>query len=148
MTNKSSAQIGKDVAAQLAQAPEWVYFVMIGTTGTTRRYNASSHNGKEKTECKGSVGQWYTSTLSIAGAKAKIAEGSALLCNEFGSALEEAPKPLERIVTDPETGHQYKLHADGNISRKHVAGYDFLPIYMSAESVITINRLGLLEVCS
>lgn len=72
-----------------AATPEWVYFVNLGTTGTIRRYDANSPEGK--TQYKTHAGEWEDSTLTGAGARQKVAEGSAVLCNEFGSALESNP---------------------------------------------------------
>ena len=137
-----------------ANTPEWVYFVMHGSTATLRRYDAKKAGDRNtQTEYKAQCGQWDKSIMTIFGAEAYIKQGKATLANEFGSALEEAPEvslalQLHKEVTDPKTGFTYKLDASGAVLTKAPNSSSFYAAPCNAHTIRAVISLGLVEVPS
>ncbi|MGL5215836.1 MAG: hypothetical protein ACRC8R_11970 [Aeromonas hydrophila] len=125
-----------------AVAPEWVYFVRRGTTGTIRRYDADA-TGEADAYFKASDGDWHVSVLSVDDAKGCIKNGEAYLCNEFGSALEE---PKERTATDPETGISYQVDSHGHILSRRSNDTSWCAAPCTINVIRAVTRLGLLEI--
>lgn len=123
-------------------APEWVYFVNIGTTDTLRRYDANNHAAKS--QYRAPRMNWRDSTMTGSGALQKLAEGAAVLCNEFGSALPATPDEPE--ATDPVTGFTYRVAKDGGILSKPAGGSTFCAAVCSTRTIQTLIRLGLVSV--
>ncbi|QIZ02651.1 hypothetical protein AhyVDH1_046 [Aeromonas phage AhyVDH1] len=124
-------------------APEWVYFVNLGTTGTLRRYDANNPAAKSQYRAPGM--DWEDSTLTGSGALQKLAEGAAALCNEFGSACQPAANPDESEATDPVTGFTYRVAKDGGIFSKPAGALSFCAAVCNVKTIQTLIRLGLVK---
>ncbi|MGL5589055.1 MAG: hypothetical protein ACRDDI_13460 [Aeromonas veronii] len=129
---------GRAVECDEPKPVKWVYFSLLADDGALRRYDANSDDNQ--TQYKTEEGHWLESVLTKKDAKIRIKCGTSVLTNVNGRPL---VKPEARIVTDPKTGHQYQLHTNGDISRKHAEGCDFLPLYMTVKELEVVNRLGL-----
>lgn len=130
-------------------APEWVYFVYRGHTGTIRRYDAKkAGDHTAPTEYKTHGGVWEQSAMTMFGVEACIKQGGVIITNEFGSALAKAPEERqeEGVVTDPATGTTYKLDSHGAILSRAPHSASFYAAPCNVHIIEAVIRLGLVGV--
>lgn len=150
MTNKSSTQIGKDAAAQLAQSDEWVYFVFKGSPSDRHRFrrDAADHAGCESYRPREG---WIPSRMPVSLPRMLMCDGLAWLTDEDGSPLDETldVKPAgSSEVTDPATGTTYKLDGNGAILSRAPHSTSFYAAPCNVHIIEAVIRLGLVVVKS
>lgn len=140
---------GEPLGSSQAETIEWAYFQCLPISGRVsnyRRVNVSC----EATDATEILidGEWEASDMTLADMRSAVSLGQAEW-TEAPKLKMTKPAPVEqgpeREVTDPETGHSYRVDKHGTILTRRKGDTSWCAANCNAHTIATLNRLGLLD---